>query len=224
MNFLELVNSLRIEAGASGRAIDTLEAPGLAAETDRFKRWIASAWNDIQIQHTDWNFHLVESTHTLEVGVTVLNMTEFMAGDVAEWMVNTFRITQPASTRMLSQTMQYIDYYYWRNGEGMDTTREGMPQSFSIQPQTEAIHLSMTPDKAYDIFYDYRRTPQRLTEDLDVPIIPIRYHELIVAWAMRKYGYHEVASEKLAQSMEIIGRLFPALEMDQLPEITLATL
>ena len=223
MNLLGLVNSLRIEVGASGRTLTTVEG-SLAAETERLKRWIVAAWNDIQIQHTDWNSHLRESTHTLVPGVTVLNQTEFAAGDVAEWMVNTFRITQPLSTRMLSQTMQYVEYYQWRNDEGMDTTREGMPQSFTIQPQTEAILLSTTPDKAYAIFYDYRMTPQILTDDDDVPIIPARFHDLIVAWAMRKYGYHEAAGEKLIQSAEVIGRLFPALEMDQLPEITLATL
>ncbi len=41
---------------------------------------------------------------------------------------------------------------------------------------------------------------------------------------MRKYGYHEVATEKIQEARELIGRLLPALEEDQLPPVTLGTL
>ena len=152
MNFLQLVESLRIEVAASGRPITTLQG-GLAAETNRLKRWVASAWNDIQLAHTDIK-----------------------------------RFDSPEH-------------------EPYDPTVIGKPTSFTVHPQTEAVHLTMTPDLAYELFYDYRRTPQVLVADDDTPIMPSRYHELIVGWAMLKYGYHEVASEKLAASKEIVGRL-----------------
>lgn len=223
MNFLQLVESLRIETGASGRPLLTLQGT-LAAETERLKRWTASAWNDIQLQHINWNFHYIESSHTLLVGETVLNQTEYAAGDVAEWMVNSFRISDATGLRKNSQWMRYIEYYDWRDNDGLDNTIEGKPDSFTIHPQTEAIHLTRTPDLAYELFYDYRRTPQVLEADEDIPIIPTRYHELIVAWAMKKYGFHEVAGEKLTSAQEIIGRLFSALELDQLDEMTTDTL
>jgi len=223
MNFLELVDDLRIQCGASGRAPATLQG-ALPTETDRFRRWVNSAWNDIQISHTDWRFLFIESSHTMAVNSRVLNQTEYAAGNVAEWMVDTFRIADPAKPRMDSQPLPFVPYYEWRDNEGRDTTITGKPSTFTIDPMTEAILLAPTSDKAYVLFYDYWKNPQVLVANNDVPIIPKRFHDLIVAWAMKKYGYHEAASEKLQQANEVISRLYPALEMDQLPAMNVGTL
>lgn len=223
MDFLEIVNKVRIEAGASGRTIETVQGT-LPAEIQRLKNWTIDAWNDIQMMHPHWNFHYIESTHDCEVGLAILNQTEYAAGDVAEWMVNSFRIALPGETRRESQPLLYLNYYDWRDNAGLLVEESRKPDSFTVHPRTEAVHLSSTPDLAYLLWYDYRRTPQSLEANTDVPIIPARYHDLIVAWAVKKYGWHEAASEKLQSANEVINRLLPALELDQLDEVTLGTL
>ena len=74
-------------------------------------------------------------------------------------------------------------------------------------------------DEARVLFYDYWRTPQILEDDEDEPIMPSRYHDLIVYWALKKYGLYEAATEAIARADMEINRLLPELEMDQLPPV-----
>ncbi|MEO6158588.1 MAG: hypothetical protein ABIQ39_13285 [Ilumatobacteraceae bacterium] len=216
---MKLVDNLRIEAAMSGRTIETLQGK-LPDEIQRAKKWIQDAWTDIQMAHIDWRFMFVESTHTVPINASVIEPTEFMAGQVAEWKVNTFRIAEAGQGRKDSQPLTYLDYFYKRDHDGLDITHPGKPGSFTIHPTTEAIHIAPASDTARILFYDYWRTPQVLEDDDHVPIIPPRYHPLIVFWALKTYGFHEAAPEAILKADASVRRLFSALEIDQLPEAT----
>jgi hypothetical protein len=219
MNFVELVNALRVEGGISGRAIESVEGAQVG-EAERLVKWTKDAWMDIQMQHTEWAFLFVESTFTLPVAASVLNPPEYEAGNVGEWKVNTFRIAPPGGTRRDSKPLRYMDYFDWRDTDGLDVVNLREPTSFTIHPTTEALHI-VPSDTARILFYDYWRTPQELDEDGDIPIMPARFHRLIPFWALKKYGAHEVAPEALVRAETEINRLFPALEIDQLEDVVM---
>lgn len=219
MTFVELVDALRIESAASGERITTVQG-NLKGETERLKKWVKDSWLDIQRKHTDWQFLFVQSSYTLPVNASVLNPTEYDADEVAEWKVNTFRIAEAGGARKDSKPFLYRDYFDWRDREGLDVTIPGIPQSFTIHPTTEALHIAPPSDTARILFYDYWRNPQILEDDDDVPLIPARYHDLIPYWALKKYGFYEVAPEAITRADSEINRLLAELEMDQLPTVT----
>lgn len=223
MTFVELVNALRVEAAASGRTATTVQGT-MVGEQERLRKWIKDSWLDIQRKHPDWQFLFVQSTYTLSVGESVLNPTEYEAEEVAEWKVNTFRIAEAGGARKDSQPFLYRDYFDWRDMEGLDVTVNGVPKSFTIHPTSEALMIAPPSDTARILFYDYWRTPQELEDDDDEPIMPRRFHDLIVYWALRKYGIHESAPEAILRADTEISRLLPELEMDQLPQVTYAGL
>lgn len=219
MNFLELVNDLRIEAGASGRDLTSVNG-ALLGEPNRFRKWIKDAWVDIQIQHEHWNFMWVESSFIMPVNGSVLEPPEFKVGEVAEWQINSFRIAEPGQARKDSQPLRYHEYMFFRDTIGRDITVPGKPQGLTIHRTKESIQVAPAADKAYVLFYDYWRAPQILKDDLEEPIIPQRFHNLIVFWALRKYGSNEAAPEALMRAKEEIDRLLPSLEIDQLPGVS----
>jgi hypothetical protein len=154
----------------------------------------------------------------------VLAIPPHLEGLVAEWKVERFKIADPGLAYKDSHPLEYSQYRFFRDGAGLDTETLGRPQVFTIHPNTEAIIIAPVADAAYSLWFDYYRTPQVLAEDGDTPIMPARYHQLIVAWALRTYGFHEVASEKLMQAKETISRQLSELEIDQLPDVTMSSL
>ena len=215
MNFVELVHDLRVEAAASGRKVTSVQGD-LVGELERLRMWVRDAWTEIQNRQR-WLFLFVESTCPVPLNASILNPSEYAAGEVAEWIASSFRIADDGQPRFNSTELTYVDYPIWRDNEGFNLSTPGIPTAFTIHPNTEAIHLAPASNAPRELFYDYWRTPQVLTEDGDVPIMPARYHKLIVYWALRKYGLHESAPEVIARVNTELGGVYQSLLRDQLP-------
>ena len=56
MNFLQLVNQLRVECGVSGPPLTTVAGQIAGSENARMVSWIQQAWIDIQTSKEDWLF------------------------------------------------------------------------------------------------------------------------------------------------------------------------
>jgi hypothetical protein len=215
MTLVELMDKLRIEAAASGVTITEAEDE-LTGEMERLRKWIIDAWKDIQRRHTSWRFLFVESSYTMTANESTLAPTEYTAGEVAEWHEHSFRMAEAGGARKDSQPLMFWDYFDFRDGPGLDITVAGKPTAITAHPEDEALMIAPPTDTARVLFYDYWRTPQILEDNEDEPIMPARYHDLIVWWALRKYALHESAVEALTSANAEIGRLLPELEMDQL--------
>ena len=218
MTLVELIDALRIEAAASGSSVTTAQG-SLKGESERLRKWIIDAWKDIQRKHTNWRFLFVESSYTLSADESTLNPTEYEADEVAEWHTDSFRIAPEGGAKKDSQPLCFWDYWEFRDGPGLDITVSGTPAAITYHPQSEALMIAPPTDEARVLFYDYWRTPQILEDDEDEPIMPSRYHDLIVYWALKKYGLYEAATEAIARADMEINRLLPELEMDQLPPV-----
>lgn len=218
--FVQLVDDLRVESGASGRTITTVQG-NLPAEVARFKKWTADAWLDIQRrQERHWKFLFKESSgFTVPLGATVLNPTEYAAGDIAEWDYGSFRLAPAGGARKDSQPLRFADYFQFRDCIAIDTSVERKPEVITVHPNTEALHIWPAADAEYVLFYDYRRQPQELDDDDDVPIMPDRFHDLIVFWALLKYGTHEAAPEVITRAKAERDALYADLMTDQMPEV-----
>jgi hypothetical protein len=223
MNLVELINALRIEAGASGRPITTAQGV-LTGESERLRKWIIDAWRDIQRKHIDWRFLFVESSYVMSVDESTLNPTEYEANEVAQWHGRSFKIAKAGGAWKDAERLPFRQYFDWIENDGRDLTVNGKPNSITVHPTTEALMVAPPADDEYVLFYNYWRTPQTLVDDDEEPIMPERYHDLIVYWALKKYAVHEVAPEAIMRADVEVKRLLSDLELDQLPAITTASL
>ena len=96
------------------------------------------------------------------------------------------------------------------------------PQWFTISPNGD-MHLSPIPDKPYQIQWYSPKAVQELTEDADEPFMPEIYHDMIVWRAIRDYALYMQDAAMAEKARLRYNPLKQHLDMNELPEVTLAT-
>ena len=218
MNYLQLVQRLIREVGASGTASTLV---GVTGEHARLTDWIGQAWLELQSQNNDWtwlrketSFSTVASQATYDPEVVI------GAGLLANWVPDTFRAydTTPANETFLEQ----LDYDVFRNAYILGTTRttEGYPSVVTIQPD-KTIRVALVPNSSdYVIVASYIELPTELAVDIDTPGMPSRFHMAIVYKAMEWYASYEAAPEVAQRASMYYAKMMDDLRQDQLPKIT----
>ena len=220
MTFLELVARLHQECGLAGDPPTT--TLGLYGELKRLVDWTSQAWVDIQSKRFDWDF--LKKTFTFN---TVASQQEYSATtdihltDFKRWVNDSFRAYLTSAgigTEVILS--QYPDYEDFRNFYLLGSRRlvTGRPLYIAIAPNRTLL-MGFTPNDTYTVSGEYWRSSQKLAADADVPIMPEDYHMLIVYYAMKKYGYFNVAAEQLATAKEESDILYNQLVYDQTPRV-----
>lgn len=229
MNFLDIVNQVRSEAGVAGGDLTTLQT-GLNAESTRFVNWAKSEWRRLQAESDQWRFLRVDGEFQTTAGQSVYTAQQAQATDdatdtgtaiLADWVPSSFRVsTVGASYRDESILVWYQAWEDFRDvyRYGSARTTQGRPVSVTQDPQRR-LHLGHVPDAAYVITYEFVRTPQELVLDDDEPIMPARFHEVVVYRALRAYGIFTSAPEVIGRADEVLNTLNVALVNDQLPAV-----
>lgn len=97
MDFLTLVNTLKIETGASGT--DLVTVANQTGESRRLVNWINAAWMDIQGQNTDWQWMRQTVTFVTVTGQPTYSIAQIGLTDFGNWKRDTFRnYANPAVT------------------------------------------------------------------------------------------------------------------------------
>lgn len=227
MTFLQLVQSLIVQAGVSG-TLSTVA--GVSGEMGRVTGWINDAWNELQTARPDWKF--MRSSGLLGGGatfVTVAGQAAYPLGtgpgtvgvaaaNFGSWAEETFRNYSTATGFVNEIPMDLL-----RGPEGFDNWREvymlGANRNVQTRPVVVAIGPNMEvcvgppPNALYTITGDYYVAPTLMAADTDTPFgLPARYHMLIVYDALLKYGYYEAAADVLSRARAERGRLNDELE------------
>jgi len=198
--FLEIAQDVAALSGTvDRRAVTTVvEAPGRVGNIARLVR---AAWLEIQNQSRSWRFLTVEypSTTVLAQGIGAFtpenvglrNWADWLPGDEAEtvpitvWPATAQAGENADDLRRLEQPMVYTDYRRFREsyltGAEAVADRTGQPNTFAVDTLDRMV-VWPTPDRDYRLAGTYRRAPQVLTGDEDVPIIAEQFHDAIV-WA-----------------------------------------
>ena len=219
MNYLGLVNRTMQECGIPGSELTT--TANQVTEKKRFVDWVAQAWLEIQLGIEDWQFlrsdfefDTVADQQSYDVESDVL-LTDF-----ANWKDNSFRIYLKASTRsaesFLSQWLynEFRDVYMF----GTNATATAQPSVISIAPD-KALLFGLLPNDVYTVRGEYYMTPQELSDDADIPLMPTRFHMAIVYKAMMSYGVFEAATEVYQRGDTLYNTFINKLKADQAPGI-----
>lgn len=129
-----------------------------------------------------WN-HILEE-ETLTAGITRYDYpTDAKLIDMNSFRIKKDTTLNVSTTKLKSMDYQeyldnYVDYEY-NSGSDMQT----LPRHVVRAPSQEFI-LVPTPDKAYELVYEYYRNPVSLELYDDVPNVPLEFKHIIVDGAM----------------------------------------
>lgn len=101
MNFLQLAETLRLEVGVTGGALTSVD--GLPQQQARLVRYIADAWDEIQLLHADWSFMIGSFAFETEARFFRYNAPRDAGlDDLREWDEASFLI-YPKTTGITAQ-------------------------------------------------------------------------------------------------------------------------
>lgn len=138
------------------------------------------------INHEEYNWpwnHVLEE-ETLTTGVTRYDYPS----DAKLIDMNSFRIKKDTTLNVSTTKLKQMDYqeyldkfvdYEYNSGSDMRT----LPRHVVRAPSQEFIVLP-TPDKDYEMVYEYYRNPVTLELHDDVPNVPLEFKHIIVDGAM----------------------------------------
>ena len=220
MNYLELCQRARQEAGISGSGPTTVT--GQIGQLAKIVDWVATAWTDVQRMRPNWLFMNSEFTFDTAAATRDYLASDYSITDLLLWDYDSFLIYETAVGESDENFLTYYTYANWRSAfrARMNDRANERPQLFTILPSNE-IRFEPRPDKIYTITGEYKRTAQTLTDDADTPTgLPEDFHMVIVWAALKYYGFHENAPEVLDQAETNFDALLLRLENEQLPEMS----
>lgn len=214
MTFLELCQQARLEAmvPGSGPAAVTNQT-GIYAS---IVSWVQKAWQEIQTEHNSaWNFLLVrEETLTLSAGTA-----SYQAGDlgldstvpVARYLEDSFRLDR-------AYPLTFFEWAEFQERMYDLSDDSGRPQAWSLDP-FGAVQFYPTPDQAYTLSLQYRRTPQVLTAPTDVPLADDDLHPVIYWRAVMHYARGQRMPDLRADAKDEYNRAMVRMRVRHLPEM-----
>lgn len=213
MNFLQLVQKLRRDIGVQGTGPSTVV--GLSGNFERLVDYIADADEEVQCLYEDWDFLRTTVAFNTVAGVALYPQTNITTADaVGKWDTESFCI-YPDTTNFAP--LIELDFHTWKNsGTRLGADPTGEPNQFVID-QNEGIVLVPTPDAIYSIRAEHWAAPIRLADNTDVPIIPKRFHQLIIELATIKYGTYDENVVLITKATEQYAKVWlPRLEAAEL--------
>lgn len=226
MNFLQLVQRLNSEVGASGTGPSAVT--GQIGMSQRLVNWTNSAWLEIQGLHNTWNwmrrkfeFETVAGTGDYLPTATTNTLTGNALTDLRYWYKDTFRCQKKSIGVQDEQWLVEWEYYVFRNTYRFNVQVDGRPVVFAENPQGKAIMLGQVPNDVYLITGEYQTKAWSLVNNADEPDLPEAYHMLIVYKAMMSYGLYEAAPEVIQRAQIQYQALLTQLEREQLQEVYL---
>jgi hypothetical protein len=227
--FLELCRQVSRDSGT----ISDLNAPvtvtGQQGRLSRIVQWTADAYHDIQTNRDDWRW-----LKAIFTGQTIADVQSYNAAAMGiterfdGWIYPSFdthprfsvflTADGPANEGFLRQIPW--DTFRQRYMFGANSLDRGAPVLFSVTPQDELIFYP-TPDAQYTIRGDYRRSPQILSADADIPEMPIAHHDAIKWQALILLGTFDEAFDQIQLWQRQLAKHMAALERKQTERITL---
>lgn len=206
MTFLELCQRLRQEVGAAGTGPATVT--GQNGESQRLVGWIQQAWRELQTERRGWRFAWAEGEVELSAGFRDYALPD----DFDRWIEDTLRIGD--------NPVRALDYADFRRLYRTPASEQSVGAA-CITPDFK-LRLSSLPTDGAVLDFEYYRTPQELTDNSDVPRMPVHFHLLIVYRAMIQYGLYENAPEVVQQGSSNATRMIDDLMLSELPPLTFA--
>lgn len=193
-SFLELAQEVARDSGT----VPGHQPVSVTGQSGRLAKIIAytrDAWVHIQNHRPDWPWMRAGFTGTTLPGEAAYTAASWNIADAAAWLLEPDGISAYAQELGPDDEgpLAVLPWSVWRQRYGCGPAAMGRPVAVAVRPGDGALMLGPTPGRAYVIRGQYRRTPQVLAADGDVPALPIRYHALIRWRALMLLAEHDEA-------------------------------
>ncbi len=214
-SFLELVGQLAQETGRSAAVPTTVVAQ--TGDNKRFVDWINQAYTGLCLDRK-WRFLQTEFTFQTVAGTQTYSSATAGATTFGSWNMDTVRGYLTSTGVAGEIDICEVKWPEFRETYVIGTLRaqQGRPWIVTEQPNA-ALALWPTPDAIYTITGEYLKAPAAMTANADIPLLPVRFHELLVWRALLKYAGKTAAPEAYQRAMDEHRRLFSEMCLDQLP-------
>lgn len=200
MNYLELCQRLVRETGIADSGPN--QVAGQVGDMRRVVDWINDAWLMIQSMRKNWRWMWSTGSSTLTAG--------------------TYEVTLPADVERLVRVStgdSYLQELTWNEmAEAYREIGDGSPSVWAIRPDGVLV-FNAKPLANKTVSYEYYEVPQSMSQNIDLPGLPERYHLLIVYAALKDYAQFDVAPELEKKAVIAYEMMLADLERDQLPII-----
>lgn len=185
LTFLQLVQRAYRESGIGG-STGPASVLNQSGRNGDFVKWVLDGYEEIQNLRGNWNFLWRRSTFDLAADDDEYSPTaDFGLTGVAEWVREGACIYREADGLASRQQLGFMEWALFRDLPLTPAT--GFPTVFCQQPDGQIRYYPM-PGEALKVIHEYWLTPQTLSADADVPILPARFHMAIVWKAVMNYA------------------------------------
>jgi hypothetical protein len=186
MNYLQLCNAVL-------REINEVEITNLASTRGiqtSVKDFINKAQRDIINSEVEWPFTVVSQSLS-----TVAGTAEYSREANAKTVdFDSFTVQKSGEAERKLRYLSFDEYLDAKNeaDTNPDTSARAVP-AYVYQTPDNKISLSPVPDDAYTVRYYYYQTSTDMSDATDTPVIPERFHDVIVNRA--RYYAHMLRSD-----------------------------
>jgi hypothetical protein len=223
--YLQLCQDAATESGTVpniGASPSSVE--GQTGRLLKITNWVRTAYEQIQ-RENQWRWLNADFA-----GDTIANVREYNSAAMgiterfSRWIFDTpdaqsmFSVYLKASGRSDEGFLTFVDWNYFRQNVlvGGAASATGKPIYLTVDEQNR-IQIYPIPDAVYTIRGRYRKSPQILTGNTDVPEMPDEFHSAIVWKALMLLGQHDEAFEQQPHWAVNLAQVMQTLREHQLP-------
>lgn len=204
--FLQLSQELRRLTGIQGTGpTDVTNAAGIELQ---LVNYVKNAWIGIQNNPKQWRWMIRDwlqsaGPDTPLQTIAATNDYSLTAGEtgVESVIINTFRSYLTATGVSDRQRLNWMPWRRFQSTYGLITSTDRRPITVTQKPTGE-LRFYPRPDAIYSIEFETFKTPQVLSANADIPEMPVRFHQLIVYEALKRFGKNEDAPELIKAGEE----------------------
>jgi hypothetical protein len=242
MNYLQLCKKVCYEAGIAGGANAITTVANNVGELHRVTQYVRDALIEIENKYQHSGLMLRYQLRSFQL-TTVAEQAAYAWDDAAVvdeetnqpfdrfqvWLVKDYN--DPPRCYLQSATVAtqgYLVYMQWldfKRRYRIGLQPSSTPQDITIDNQNRLV-LGPTPNAVFIVNADLILGPQDLNlgddPNLNTPLMPSQFHEVIVWRALMEYGMHENAPEVVTRAENKYTTWLADLEANQLCDLPMA--
>lgn len=214
--FIELVKVARLLSGMQGVGPSSVkDNQGIEEVLVRFVR---DAYVDIQNLREDWKWLEASRTFSTVQGQDTYSILDIFGSStlpLKKYHLDSLVITDEVGQK---RYLRYSDRDALEQ-RYLNSDDEQLPSFFTVDPSTKGLILKPIPDGVYSISLRYQKVPEILTENSDVPSLPISFHNLIAYKAVEKMAVYLSSPETFSNYSLETSKMLGQLMRTELPKM-----
>jgi hypothetical protein len=145
------------------------------------------------------------------------DLTEY-AADFDDLEYQSMYLTDVTDGSDYTQPLKFVEWNLWNNYQEAVMNAQSRPVIYTQTPDG-LFDFFPALDTNYNVYFNYGRKPQILTEATDIPNLPSEFHDAIVWTAVESYGRYDEKPSVVRQAQEELRLFNQLMEKKFLPKV-----